>query len=71
MGVLSSCSTISTWQLKLRGDDVNNVIYAPSHPYRPEHLPSAATVLKRIWADAQDYLSLLKLDAQVIAWRLY
>ena len=32
MGVLSSYSTISTWQLKLRCNNVNNVIYAPSHP---------------------------------------
>ena len=47
IGVLASYSTISTWQLKLRGDNVNNVIYEPSHPYRPGHPSSAATGLSR------------------------
>ena len=48
MGVLASYSTISTKQLKLRGDNVNNVIYESNHPYRPVHPSSAATGFKRI-----------------------
>ena len=48
MGVVASNSTTSTLQLKIRGNNVNYVIYDPSHQYRPVNPSSAATGFKRI-----------------------